>query len=254
MKTPKSAINALLTVSLVLFAVLSWAQVKYFYHVEFEGNRFSVDSTSVVKNAQGEVLPFKKWTEMMSTGEYKLRPLSVSNGKPSEILIRTHTDQERIDTNKKMQALASSMPNAIKKNETFDDFALKDISGKSWILSELKGKVIVLNFWFTGCAPCIKEIPELNELVKKFQPEKIVFLSLAMGDDAEKIRKFLEKREFSYHHIPHLDAQNVIKRYGIMGFPTHVVMNGKRKVTYVAMGYSPTTVTALSDEIQRLIK
>lgn len=229
-----------------------YSQVNYSYFIEFEGNRFKVDSTSLVKNDKGEILPFKVWSELMSSGEYRLRPLSVTNGKPSEILIRVHTDQERIDMNNKMKARVDQLPNSIKIGATFDDFALTDINGKTWQLSQLKGKIVVLNFWFTGCAPCIKEIPELNELVKKYTNKDVVFIALAMGDDEERIKRFLEKRTFNYQHIPHRDAHHVIKRYGIMGYPSHVILNGKRKVTYYAMGYHSITVSSLDSELFKL--
>jgi len=239
-------------ISMTLLNSESYSQTSYSYFVEFEGNRFKVDGTSLVKNIEGKILPFKVWSEMMSSGEYRVRPLSVLNGKPSEILIRPHSDQERIDLNNKMQARANQLPNAIKVGAMLDDFALTDIDGKSWILSQLKGKIIVLNSWFTGCAPCVKEIPELNELVRKYSNKNVVFLSLAMGDDEEKIKRFLTKWTFDYQHIPYRDAQHVIKRYGIMGYPSHVILNGKRKVAHYAMGYHETTVSTLDSELFKL--
>ena len=51
-------------------------------------------------------------------------------------------------------------------NKPAPDFTLKDLTGKKWRLSQLKGKTVVLNFWFTTCPPCIQEIPDLNELTR----------------------------------------------------------------------------------------
>src|SRR5688572_27232831 len=50
----------------------------------------------------------------------------------------------------------------------FPDFSLTSIDGKQFQLSELKGKVIMLNFWFIACAPCVAEMPLLNQLVEEY--------------------------------------------------------------------------------------
>ncbi|MCW5910886.1 MAG: TlpA family protein disulfide reductase [Cyclobacteriaceae bacterium] len=244
-----------ITLAAVLFYV-PWdltAQVRHNYFVDFEGTRFAVNENSVVKDTAGVVLAYSKWTEMMQTGNYRLRPYSIVNGKPTEMLIREHTKQELIDIRERMEGRMNTKPQTMKQGDTFDNFALKDITGKTWVLSELKGKIIVINFWFTGCAPCIMEIPELNTLVEKYKNKDVVFLALAMGDDETKIRKFLERKPFNYNLIPHKDARNVISRYGIMAFPTHVVLDAERKITYTAIGYHEETVASLDKEIVKLI-
>jgi peroxiredoxin len=254
MRSVRNSINRFLPIALIASVSISLdAQVRYNYFVDFDGKRFSVDEKSIVKDSAGNVLPYKGWTELMQTGDYRLRPFSIQQGIPTEILIRKHSAQELIDMQKQMEAHYSHMPQAIKVGEVFEDFALEDIHGKIWKLSSLADKIIVLNFWFTGCAPCIQEIPELNALFDRFKRDDVVFLSLAMGDDVAKIQKFLERRPFNYNHIPYRDAQHVIKRYGIMAFPTHVVLNRDRRVTHLGIGYHEETVSKLSKVIQELL-
>src|SRR6185437_10738112 len=55
------------------------------------------------------------------------------------------------------------------------DFSFKDINGNAISLQKLKGKPIVINFWFTACVPCIEEMPALNELKDKFKNSDVVF-------------------------------------------------------------------------------
>ena len=83
------------------------------------------------------------------------------------------------------------------------------------IPKDLSGKIIVLDFWFTKCAPCVASIPELNHLAKQF-PE-IVFLSVTF-DKQELIDKFLDKMVM-YYPIGSDPEQKTIRAYGVSSFP-----------------------------------
>lgn len=80
---------------------------------------------------------------------------------------------------------------------------------------DLKGKIIVLDFWFTHCAPCVASIPELNHLAKQF-PE-VVFLSVTF-DKPDEIDRFLNKMVM-YYPVGSDPEQKTIKAYGVSGFP-----------------------------------
>ena len=73
-----------------------------------------------------------------------------------------------------------------------------DLEGTTFTLDELKGKVVVINFWFVACKPCVEEIPELNELVEKYEEKDVVFLGFAL-DNEKRLNSFLEKTPFKYH-------------------------------------------------------
>jgi len=77
------------------------------------------------------------------------------------------------------------------KVEPAAPFSVTDIKGNTYTSEELKGKVVVLNFWFIGCAPCRIEIPGLNEMVKHYDKEEVVFIAFAL-DGKEELKKFDE--------------------------------------------------------------
>ena len=76
---------------------------------------------------------------------------------------------------------------------------LQMIDGSVKSFSEYKGKLLVINFWYINCGPCIAEMPYLNDLVNQYQNENVNFLALSF-DTSQDIKSFLEKTEFKYEH------------------------------------------------------
>jgi thiol-disulfide isomerase/thioredoxin len=130
------------------------------------------------------------------------------------------------------------------------DFNATFLDNSSVQLSQLKGKVVVLNFWFVECAPCIKEIPELNELVKKYQGKNVEFLSITYNPK-EQVAKFLKKRQFDYKKI--VDSQNIIDSYKVNAFPTHIVIDRDGKIKFTQFGYQTGIIQNLAKNIDEAL-
>ena len=112
------------------------------------------------------------------------------------------------------------------------NFNFTDLDGKKYNYKNTQGKVIVMKFWFIHCQTCIQEMPQLNELVKKYSNRKdIIFLSLAY-DDAKKLKNFLLKTTFKYAVAP-VSEKYVFETLGISEFPTHIILNKKGRVVKV---------------------
>jgi len=96
------------------------------------------------------------------------------------------------------------------------DFTLSDLEGKSWTLRDLRGKVVLVNFWATWCPPCRKEMPDLDSLYKKFKDQGLVILAI---DDEEvaKIKPYLAEHPVTYPILldPGRKANDVFLIYGI---------------------------------------
>lgn len=90
----------------------------------------------------------------------------------------------------------NSTPQVVSQ-ESVQDVIFKDGKGNTVSLSELKGKVVFLNFWATWCPPCIAEMPSINELKKRYKgKEEIVFLMVDADGDYQKSTKFMQKRGY----------------------------------------------------------
>jgi peroxiredoxin len=92
------------------------------------------------------------------------------------------------------------------------------------------------------------EIPELNGLVEKYKDNKdIIFLGLATNKKPQ-LETFLKKQAFNYNIVP--ETRKVAAAYGISGYPTHIVIGKKGKITFGTTGLSPTPVHNLENAIK----
>jgi thiol-disulfide isomerase/thioredoxin len=77
-------------------------------------------------------------------------------------------------------------------------FEVDTMDGKHISLDELKGKVVLIDFWATWCGPCRKALPHMREIAKKFKDEPLVVLSVSLDDDEQKWKDFIQKNEMTW--------------------------------------------------------
>ncbi len=113
-------------------------------------------------------------------------------------------------------------------------YNLVGLSGKTYTNEDLKGKVVVFNFWSVNCGPCVMEIPVLNKLYLSYKDNKdVVFISILL-DKEEQLEKFLEKgltmRRIAYEVVP--DSKAIMKGTFklIKGFPTNLFIDREGKI------------------------
>lgn len=117
-------------------------------------------------------------------------------------------------------------------------------------LKRLKGNVIVLNFWFVGCPPCLGEVGDFNKVFNHFKDSSVKIISLANNTHAQ-IAKFIENKssgpieKIQYPIIP--DASKIIKQYNVVSYPTTVFIDKKGVIRLV---YSGALVSSLQKYVQ----
>jgi peroxiredoxin len=116
------------------------------------------------------------------------------------------------------------------------DIDLKTISGKSFQLKNLRGKVVVLNFWFTACIPCIEEMPALNRLVKEYKKKEVMFFGITY-DNLKTLRsQFLPRHKFDFNIVS--DKKSITEMFSA-GYPTTYIIDKNGIVRAVWSGASP---------------
>jgi len=108
------------------------------------------------------------------------------------------------------------------------DFTLTDLQGKTWHLQELKGKVVLVNFWATWCPPCRKEMPDLQALYDKYKDQGFVVLSIS-DEEVAKVSPFVTERNISYPVL--LDpGRKVNQAFVVEGIPKSFVYDREGKL------------------------
>ena len=101
------------------------------------------------------------------------------------------------------------------------DFTLTDLQGKSWHFRDLRGKVVLVNFWATWCPPCRKEMPDLDALFNRFKDQGFVVLAIS-DEEAAKVNPFIAERKISYPVL--LDpGRKVTESFRVEGIPKSFV-------------------------------
>ncbi|MEQ8765878.1 MAG: TlpA disulfide reductase family protein [Planctomycetota bacterium] len=107
-------------------------------------------------------------------------------------------------------------------------FSARTMDGEEVALAVLRGKVVVLNFWFIGCAPCRVEMPGLNTLVASYaERDDVVFVAFA-ADSEDALKPFLERSPFDYQVVP--ASSEVAADYAVQSWPTHVIIDRSGRV------------------------
>ena len=119
-------------------------------------------------------------------------------------------------------------------------FTLKDINGKDVVLSAYKGKVILLDFWATWCAPCKIEIPGFIELYNKYRSRGFVVLGVSMDDSTSGVKPFVQKLKMNYPVLIGTGRDDVEQAFGpLPGLPTSFIIARDGKICGQHTGFAP---------------
>jgi cytochrome c biogenesis protein CcmG/thiol:disulfide interchange protein DsbE len=133
------------------------------------------------------------------------------------------------------------------------DFTLKDVNNREVTLSDFKGKVILLDFWATWCAPCKVEIPWFAEFQEKYGPAGLQVVGLSVDDTLEKLTPFVEQFKMNYPVLQGLGHDDVQDAYGpLWGIPvtTLISRDGRICSKHTGMG----SKEAFEIEIRSLLR
>jgi peroxiredoxin len=110
-------------------------------------------------------------------------------------LVRYEDMQAESDNPQFAAALSKLEADDVKRQSA--DFTLADLQGKSWHLQDLRGKVVLVNFWATWCPPCRKEMPDLDALYNKYKDQGFVVLAIS-DEEAAKVAPFIAEHKIGY--------------------------------------------------------
>lgn len=149
--------------------------------------------------------------------------------------------------------LAPSATGAGAADRAAPDFRLVARSGETVALSDLRGQVVLINFWATWCGPCRKEMPLLEQIARRYGPLGFTMLGINVEEDSRLADVFLKEVAVSFPIL--LDPQNgVSKLYDVQAMPSTVIVDRAGNIRYVHHGYQPGDENRYQDMIRQLIR
>jgi cytochrome c biogenesis protein CcmG, thiol:disulfide interchange protein DsbE len=141
---------------------------------------------------------------------------------------------------------------ALDKGAAAPEIALKTLSGEPIKLSALKGKVVLVDFWASWCAPCRESMPFLEKLSKSYKGQGLVVLGVNIDNDLDAARKFLKEMPVSFQVVN--DAQKqVAKAYGPPTMPSSYLIDKRGVVHVVHAGFRRADAAKIEAEIKSLL-
>jgi len=132
------------------------------------------------------------------------------------------------------------------------NFTLTNLAGEKVELSDLKGKVVVLDFWATWCGPCVKGLPIMDKVTSSYSDDKLAFYAVNLRENQSKVNKFLEKHDMDLPVL--MDAQgSVARQYRVKSIPQTVIIGADGTVQSVHVGLSPNAESELKSELDKLV-
>ncbi|MDO7852030.1 TlpA family protein disulfide reductase [Hymenobacter convexus] len=186
--------------------------------------RAKVTKATVFKDVDGRVISKDEFRAKLRTGQFAVYDYQAQGRAFTSISLRKADTPDAVRT----QALSPA--------RTFGTaapaFSGVDVrTGQPVALAALRGKVVVVNFWFIRCPYCIEEMPNFKKLTAAYRDNPdVVFVSLAR-DKPEALHKFLAARgDFGFAVLP--EMSDVARQFGVLGYPTTAVIDRQGRFAY----------------------
>ncbi|MGO9095282.1 MAG: peroxiredoxin family protein [Bryobacteraceae bacterium] len=165
------------------------------------------------------------------------QPVASENGEPGMPYVTlaelVRYEQVQVSLDARPLAAAFAKLEAAERRRASAEIDLRDLSGKEWKLSDLRGKVVLVNFWATWCPPCRKEIPDLGVLYARFQERGFAILAIS-DEEAGKVAAFAKEQNIKYPIL--LDTgRRVHDLFGVEGIPKSFVYDRDGKIVATAI-------------------
>ena len=232
---------------MMIAVMLIIAQYGISQNHEIPANAIAIDENTIIKDASGKKVELSELMNMMNSGEWAMDPVNDSEGKLLYLQLRKAGEGEKM----KMKEMPMGQNDSDLIGKQAPDFKITDINGNEISTKDAKGKVIVLNFWFIACKPCIAEIPDLNEVYEKYKADpNVVFASITF-DKLDKVKSFLEQNPIAYPVVA--DGKETASLFKISGYPTNIVIDKNGNYFDYIMGGHPQIGNQISNSIKKAL-
>jgi len=133
------------------------------------------------------------------------------------------------------------------------DFTLQSRSGEQVSLSDLRGNVVMINFWATWCGPCRQEMPHLEALHQRYSGLGFTILGINVEEDSSLSGKFLAETPVTFP-VLFDPANGVSELYDVVAMPSTVIVDRKGNMRFIHHGYKPGFENEYQSQIRALLR
>lgn len=214
-----------------------------------QGNTLSdAQKDSLVTNVEG-LMALRRFNENSNTEYILFKDYDDLRGFVSDKEIENLIEENRLRRSGGQGAIQNKRINDLWKDKPLPNANFIMIDGSESSFNDYKGKLLVINFWYINCGPCIVEMPYLNNLVEEYKDEDIEFLALTF-DSVPDVNIFLKKTSFNYQ----LGSASKELIFGFTPiFPTHMIVDENGIIKDIALG-APRDTKLIFNKLVSLIE
>lgn len=134
------------------------------------------------------------------------------------------------------------------------DISGTGLDGQPLALADLRGRVVLLDFWATWCGPCVAALPHVQKTAEQFAGQPVTFLGINRDgpDSDEKVRRFLEKKKITFRQFMDREGE-VASAYKVNGIPCQVLIDTNGIIRDITVGFSPDGEEALAEKLRLVL-
>lgn len=148
---------------------------------------------------------------------------------------------------------ASPLARALEVGTSPPEINLTALDGKKVSLAALRGKVVIVDFWASWCAPCKEEMPVLESLYKRFGDKGLVVLGVSVDNDRKNAKSFIDGLKVSFPVVHDADKA-IAGKFKPPRMPTSYVIDKAGKVRFVHAGFRKDDAKELEEQVVSLLK
>ncbi len=144
----------------------------------------------------------------------------------------------------------------LSKAPVFKDFDLDTYTGSGKIkLSDYRGKIVLVNFWFPGCGPCLAEFPRVQDVLKKYKDKGFVVLAInTMPNEDNQVLEIMQKNGYGFIPLKSPEAGWSSKIYNVYGTPSNFLLDGEGRVVFTPSVHDAESEHVFDQEVGLLIQ